>query len=97
MQKVVGVSFNKKGRVYNFNANNHDLNIGDTVIVETEKGYQYGHVITNIKEIDENDYNLPLKNVVRLTNKKDDQTYFKNNINLNLLLDRYIIEITEEL
>ena len=41
MQKVVGVAFNKKGRVYNFNANNHDLNIGDTVIVETEKGYQY--------------------------------------------------------
>ena len=27
MQKVVGISFNKKGRVYNFNANNHDLNI----------------------------------------------------------------------
>ena len=97
MQKVVGVSFNKKGRVYNFNANNHDLNIGDTVIVETEKGYQYGHVVSNIKEIDENDFNLPLKNVIRLSNKKDDQTYFKNNINLNLLLDRYIIEITEEL
>ena len=44
MQKVVGIAFNKKGRVYNFNANNHDLNIGDTVIVETEKGLQYGFV-----------------------------------------------------
>ena len=78
MQKVVGVAFNKKGRVYNFSTNNHDLNIGDTVIVETEKGYQYGHVITNIKEIDENEFNIPLKDVVRLTTKKDDQNYFKN-------------------
>lgn len=96
MQKVVGVAFNKKGRVYNFNANNHDLNIGDTVIVETEKGYQYGYVITNIKEIDENDYNLPLKDVVRLTTKKDDQNYFKNNQDAGKALNR-AREIVDEL
>lgn len=79
MQRVVGVAFNKKGRVYNFSANTLDLVIGDTVIVETEKGHQYGHVVTNIKEIDENDFNIPLKRVIRLSNKKDDQTYYKNN------------------
>ncbi len=88
MQKVVGVAFNKKGRVYNFNANGHDLNIGDTVIVETEKGYQYGFVINNIKEIDENEFNIPLKDVVRLTNKKDDQNYFKNNQDAGKALNR---------
>ena len=96
MQKVVGVAFNKKGRVYNFNANNHDLNIGDTVIVETEKGYQYGHVITNIKEIDENDFNIPLKNVIRLTTKKDDQNYYKNNQDAGKALNR-AREIVDEL
>ena len=53
MQKIVGVSFNKKGRIYNFNANTIDLNIEDTVIVETEKGLQYGFVMTKVKEIDE--------------------------------------------
>ncbi len=96
MQKVVGVAFNKKGRVYNFSANNHDLNIGDTVIVETEKGYQYGHVITNIKEIDENDFNIPLKNVVRLTTKKDDQNYFKNNQDAGKALNK-ARELVDEL
>ena len=96
MQKIVGVAFNKKGRVYNFNANNFDLNIGDTVIVETEKGYQYGHVITNIKEINENDYNLPLKNVIRLTTKKDDQNYFKNNQDAGKALNK-ARELVEEL
>ena len=96
MQKVVGIAFNKKGRVYNFNANNHDLNIGDTVIVETEKGYQYGHVITNIKEIDENDFNIPLKDVVRLTTKKDDQNYYKNNQDAGKALNK-AREIVDEL
>ena len=96
MQKIVGVTFNKKGRVYNFNANNHDLNIGDTVIVETEKGLQYGFVTTNIKEIDENDFNLPLKNVVRLTSKKDDQNYFKNNQDAGKALNK-AREIVDEL
>ena len=79
MQKIVGVAFSKKGRVYNFDAENFDLNIGDNVIVETEKGLQYGFVMTNIKEIDENDFNIPLKSVIRYATKKDEQIYFKNN------------------
>ena len=79
MQKIVGVSFNKKGRIYNFNANTFDLNIDDTVIVETEKGLQYGFVMSRVKEIDENEYNLPLKNVIRFASKEDDRIYYKNN------------------
>ena len=88
MQKIVGVSFNKKGRVYNFNANNFDLNIGDSVIVETEKGLQYGFVMTSIKNIDENEYNIPLKDVVRLSTKKDDQNYYKNNQDASRALNK---------
>ena len=96
MQRVVGVAFNKKGRVYNFSANTLDLVIGDTVIVETEKGYQYGHVVSNVKEIDENDFNIPLKRVIRLSSKKDDQTYFKNNQDAGKALNK-AREIVDEL
>ena len=96
MQKVVGVSFNKKGRVYNFNAKNHDLNIDDNVIVETEKGLQYGFVVTHIKTISENDYSLPLKNVIRLANKKDEQIYYKNNQDAGKALNK-AREIVESL
>lgn len=43
-----------------------------------------------------NDYNTStLVNLLNITNKL--KCLIKNNINLNLLLDRYIIEITEEL
>ena len=79
MQKIVGIAFNKKGRIYSFNANNFDLNIGDNVVVETEKGLQYGFVMTNIKEMDDNSFSFPLKNVLRYATKKDDQNYYKNN------------------
>ena len=96
MQKVVGVAFNKKGRVYNFNANNHDLNIGDSVIVETEKGYQYGYVMTSVKELDDNEFNIPLKDVIRLSTKKDDQNYYKNNQDAGKALNK-AREIVDEL
>ena len=96
MKKVVGVAFSKKGRVYNFDVNNLELNIGDTVIVETEKGLQYGFVMSNIKEIDENEFNIPLKSVLRLSTKKDDQEYFKNNQDANKAYTK-AKEIVEEL
>ncbi len=96
MQKIVGVSFNKKGRVYNFNTNNHELAIGDTVIVETEKGLQYGFVTTNTREIEDSEYSIPLKNVIRFSTKKDDQSYSKNRQDAIKALGK-AREITEEL
>ena len=45
---------------------------------------------------DLNDYSIKsLINILNITNKL--KCLIKNNINLNLLLDRYIIEVTEEL
>ena len=88
MQRIVGVSFNKKGRVYNFDVNNFDLVIGDKVIVETEKGIQYGIVVSNIKEINENEFNIPLKQVLRIATKKDDQIFYKNNQDANKAFEK---------
>ena len=79
MQKVVGISFNKKSRIYNFDVNGLDLSIDDEVIVETEKGLQYGFVVKSVKEIEENTFGIPLKPVIRIASKKDRQEYNKNN------------------
>jgi len=43
---VVGIKLNENGKTYYFNANGFNLNEGDNVIVETEKGLQYGVVVT---------------------------------------------------
>jgi len=69
MNRVVGISFAEGGKVYFFNNNGIDVNNGDFVIVETERGLQFGKVVIfNIKNKDANE---DRKNIIRLANKKD--------------------------
>ena len=79
MLRIVGVVFNKKNRVYNFDAKDFDLNIGDNVIVETDRGLQYGTISSEIREINEDEYEYPLKPIIRYATKKDEQINSKNN------------------
>ena len=87
MPKIVGVAFNKKGRVYNFDVNNYDLIVGDTVIVENTDGDEVEATVVdkghfNFKfESDENEFNrllmvagveAPLKKVLGTV----ERTYF---------------------
>lgn len=73
---VAKVAFEKNGREYCFSYKNIDLKKEDTVIVDTERGLQFGFV-TDIQEVDSNKYKN-LKEVVRLTNKKDIEQYEQN-------------------
>lgn len=76
--ETVGVKFSKKGRVYFFNKNDISLNIGDEVIVETERGLQYGFVIKTNHEVDETKLVTPLKDIIRIANSDDRLIYEKN-------------------
>lgn len=78
MPRIVGISFNKKGKVYNFDPQDYGLEINDNVIVETEKGLQYGYVMTEIKELEKTEFDIPLKPVIRIATKKDTATHQKN-------------------
>ena len=78
MQKVVGVSFKISGKVYNFDPQNLFVKTGDSVIVETEKGLQYGFIASEIEEIDEKDLVSELKPIVRFATKEDKKTHDKN-------------------
>ena len=81
MEKVVGISFDNNKRIYFFNPNNLDVIEGKDVIVETERGLQYGHVVTSIMEKKKESLNLPLKRVIRIATKEDLKKY-KSNIEL---------------
>lgn len=78
MYKVVGVVLNDKGKTYFFSCNDLELKKGLNVIVETEKGIQYGQVVVSPYEVDEKDLGFPLKNVIRIATKDDDKQYQKN-------------------
>ena len=74
---IVGIRLNENGKTYYFNSNGYNLNEGDNVIVETEKGLQYGEVVDN--SIDESKKsNLEYKNVIRIANKNDTKKYMNN-------------------
>src|SRR5574344_325327 len=71
MENVVGVTFSGGKRVYYFNPNNLEFKLNDKVIVETERGLQFGTISTNILEKKKESLNLPLKRVLRLESKDD--------------------------
>lgn len=70
MLEIVAVKINGKGKIYHFKNENLKLRKNCTVIVDTDKGLQYGQVVDFIKEEKNLDIN-ELKNVIRLTTKKD--------------------------
>ena len=68
---VVGVRFKKAGKVYYFDPNQFDISENEFVIVETVRGVEYGKVVIDPKQVDENDVVLPLKKVLRIADQKD--------------------------
>lgn len=78
MFQVVGITFKERGRQYYFKVGELSIKKNDNVIVETERGLQFGTVVTAPTMIEESKLNSPLKNVVRIANKKDLKNHEKN-------------------
>lgn len=68
---VVGVRFKKAGKIYYFAPDDLPIEKDNFVIVETIRGVEYGKVVTNMKQVDEEDVVLPLKKVLRLADESD--------------------------
>lgn len=71
MKKIVGVRFKKTGKIYFFDPQNIDINMGDKVIVETSMGEEFGEVVVSKRELPDDKITNPLKKVVRLATKQD--------------------------
>ncbi len=73
MTKVIGVRFRTAGKVYFFDPLNFDIKKGDHVIVETARGVEYGTVVGDIREVEDESVIQPLKPVLRVATAKDDE------------------------
>lgn len=68
---VVGVQFNKAGKIYDFFTNNISLRIGDSVVVDTDRGSSLAKVV-KVKYVADSEYEKnALKKVIRKASHKD--------------------------
>lgn len=78
MEKIVGVKFKNGGKLYYF-APGKDVYEKDMgVIVETAKGVEYATVVVPAGEVEDDKVVSPLKPVLRIATKKDEEQVKKN-------------------
>ena len=71
MVKVIGVRFRTAGKIYFFDPLKFDVKRGDHVIVETARGIEYGTVVGDPKEVEDDKVIQPLKPVLRVASARD--------------------------
>ncbi|GLC78133.1 PSP1 domain-containing protein [Lacrimispora brassicae] len=78
MIKVIGVRFRNAGKIYYFDPVNLEVLTGDHVIVETARGIEYGYVVLGCREVEDDKVIQPLKPVIRMATRGDDEVEKKN-------------------
>ena len=73
MVKVIGVRFRTAGKIYFFDPGRFHIKKGNHVIVETARGIEYGTVVSDPKEMEEDKIIQPLKPVLRIATPKDEE------------------------
>jgi len=78
MQNVVGIDFQKSGKMEYYSPQNFDLDVGNWVVVESKRGLEMGCVKYAPLDVADEDVTLPLKEIVRLATEED-LTQYDNN------------------
>lgn len=78
MIKVVGIRFQRAGKIYYFDPLDYDLETAMHVIVETARGIEMGTVLIPPKEVDDDKVVQPLKPVIRMATDDDEKVIEKN-------------------
>ena len=78
MPWVIGIRFKPAGKIYYFDSENQEFEIGGKAIVETVRGIECGTVAIGNRELPEEKLVLPLKKVIRKASPVDLETYENN-------------------
>lgn len=80
MTKVIGVRFRTAGKIYFFDPGKLNINRNDHVIVETARGIEYGTVVGEPREVEDDKVIQPLKPVLRIATERDDEQEANNKL-----------------
>ncbi len=78
MSKVYSITFKDNGKSYYFKTEKENIPINVTVIVETERGLQFGKVINEVNQVDIGIEENKLKEIIRIATKEDYSNHLKN-------------------
>ena len=78
MPNVVGVQFQKAGKLEYYAPNDLKLDSEDWVVVESKRGIEIGIVKLTSKCVNDEDVTLPLKDILRIATEEDIQQYNQN-------------------
>ena len=80
MSKIIGIQFQKNGKMYYFDANGIEAEAGSFVIVDTARGLDLGEVVLAPREMAESPDAESLKKVIRSATEQDIQHGRENRI-----------------
>lgn len=78
MVKVAGVRFKNAGKVYYFDPDELEITLGESVIVETARGLEFGTVTMDVTEVREEELVQPLKKIIRIADEDDIKRHEEN-------------------
>lgn len=78
MIKVISVRFRTGGKIYFFDPLELEIKKGQHVIVETARGMEYGLVVSEVREVEDERVVQPLKPVLRVATPEDDKQNEEN-------------------
>ena len=80
MSKIIGIQFQKNGKMYYFDPNGIEAEAGNYVIVDTARGLDLGEVVLAPRETPDNPDVEILKKVIRVATEQDIQHGIENRI-----------------
>lgn len=78
MTKIVGIRFQKAGKIYYFDPLDYELEVPMHVIVETARGVEMGTVLIAPKAVEDDSVVQPLKPVIRIATDEDEKIVARN-------------------
>lgn len=93
--RVVGIRFKEGGKVYDFDAQDFVLKLGDFCLVETEKGKVIGEVKKPVRQVPAEKIERQLKKVIRVA-VEEDMIHLKQNQELEEKAKKFCMEKARE-
>ena len=78
MYNVVQVRLREAGKISHFSTGGLKFRVGDYVIVEQDRGLEYGEVVTEEESVSDGEVEKPLRKIIRKTNPWDHRQIEKN-------------------